>query len=155
VISIVSVSRRTMVAVPSGSSPSPAGDGDEPDGTATMVRLDTDTIEITAELPEPAILLITDAYDKGWRAVMAEKGPQADYSVMPANYILRAVPLAAGRHRFRLEYAPRSLAAGKCISLIGLIVYLSICIGCGWNHMRKGRTNGSGLRGTCSAKPTN
>ena len=117
--------RRTVILE---SEPDPAPAAGKPGGTASIVCSDTDTIEIVAELSDPAILLITDAYDKGWRAVALAGSSQPGYQVHPANYVLRAVPLAAGKHHLRLEYAPRSLAAGKWISLASLLVYLAIGI---------------------------
>jgi len=35
---------------------------------------------------------------------------------MPANYALRAVPLERGKHRLRLEYAPRAFRVGAAVS---------------------------------------
>ena len=69
-------------------------------------------------LEAPAILLNTDAYAPGWRAVPLIKGPQNSYRVMRADYAIRAIPLAAGHHRIRIEYAPPAFIAGRTASLI-------------------------------------
>ncbi|MBI4676656.1 MAG: hypothetical protein HY748_03660 [Elusimicrobia bacterium] len=97
-------------------------------GTATILRSSTDDIEIAADLPEPAILLVTDSYSKGWSARPLDpgpkaQGPQASYQVLPADSTLMAVPLAAGRHRFLLEYAPPMFRLGLIISLVSLTVF--------------------------------
>ena len=93
-------------------------------GEARILGSSTDHLEIQADLPNPALLLITDGYDKGWRAFPLDESAQTEYQVMPANYVLMAVPLGAGRHHFRLEYAPRAFAVGKWISLLSLTAFL-------------------------------
>ncbi|MBI5209642.1 MAG: hypothetical protein HY927_06705 [Elusimicrobia bacterium] len=103
-----------------------AGAGRSPlaaDGTAKVVRSSTDEAEIVADLARPSLLLITDSYSRGWRARPLEAGPQDRYQVLPADFILMAVPLAAGRHRFLLEYAPASLRAGAWLSAVSLAAF--------------------------------
>jgi hypothetical protein len=87
-------------------------------GTARVVTATTDALTIEADLPQPAILLITDAWTPAWRAVALPDSVQNRYDVQPADYVLRAVPLAAGHHHFRVEYAPRAFVLGKWISLV-------------------------------------
>jgi uncharacterized membrane protein YfhO len=43
---------------------------------------------------------------------------------MPANYCLRAIPLAAGHHLLRVEYSPLGFRAGKAVSMMALAVFL-------------------------------
>jgi hypothetical protein len=42
---------------------------------------------------------------------------QWQYDVLPANVALRAIPLGAGAHRIRVEYAPLTYRIGRWISL--------------------------------------
>jgi uncharacterized membrane protein YfhO len=93
----------------------------------TVVDETTDRVTITATLSHPAILLLTDGYSRDWRAVAHAGSAQSVYSVMPADYVLMAVPLTAGRHAFTLEYAPSSYALGKTISGAS-VVALAIAI---------------------------
>jgi hypothetical protein len=93
-------------------------------GTARVVAAATDFLEIQADLSGPAILLITDGYNKDWQAQALGNSVQARYRVMPANYVLMAVPLAAGHHHFRLAYAPRAFAIGAWISVVSLAAFL-------------------------------
>ncbi len=94
-------------------------------GWARVVEDSTDAMTIEAELSAPAILLVTDAYSKSWRA-RALSGSQQDYVVMPANYCLRAIPLEAGRHRVRLEYRPGGFLIGRWVSLVAVGAYLAV-----------------------------
>ncbi len=93
-------------------------------GKVKLLSESTDVLTIAAELDAPAILLITDAYSQGWKASSLINGPQSFYRVMPANYALRAVPLAAGNHRIKLEYRPLSFQIGKYVSTASLILFI-------------------------------
>jgi len=98
------------------------------DGKAKVVDSSTDYLIIEADVPDPAILLITDAYSKGWRAKSLPGSIQKKYRVMPANYILRAIPLSKGHHRIRVEYMPLAFRIGKWVSICAVFVYI-IAIG--------------------------
>lgn len=93
--------------------PDPKGRG----GWARVVKEDSDSLELEAELDSPAILLLADSYAPGWRAEALEGSAQASYRVLPADHALRAIPLGAGRHRLVLRYAPDSWIAGSAVSL--------------------------------------
>jgi hypothetical protein len=86
-----------------------------------VVASSTDHLDIEADLSAPAILLITDAYAKGWSAKALPGSVQQEYRVLPANTVLRAIPLQAGRHLLRTEYSPAGFQAGKWISIIFLM----------------------------------
>jgi hypothetical protein len=93
-------------------------------GRAAVVRQGTDWLEIEAEVASPSVLLVTDAWSPAWRARPLEGSSASDYEVMPANYALRAVPLGAGRHRLRLEYAPASWLAGFAVSALAWMAWI-------------------------------
>ena len=73
----------------------------------------------------PAILLVTDNYAQGWKASGLPGSSQQQYEVMPANYCLRGIPMAAGTHKLLLEYVPPGWLAGKRISGISLLVFFA------------------------------
>ena len=88
------------------------------------MREGTDFLEVEADLPAPSILLVTDAWARGWRAAPLQGSSQDSYELLPANYALRGLALAAGKHRLRLEYAPTALYAGALISALAWTAWL-------------------------------
>jgi uncharacterized membrane protein YfhO len=64
--------------------------------------------------------LITDAYSNGWRARPLEGSAQRAYDVLPANYVLRAIPLSQGHHHILVEYAPIGFRVGRWITAVSL-----------------------------------
>lgn len=96
-------------------------------GTVAVTASDTDWLELEAVLPRPAILFVGDVYSEHWRVRALEPGPQDRYEIMPAYHALRAVALAAGRHRLRMEYRPSGFYVGRWVSLAALAVFLWLC----------------------------
>jgi len=94
-------------------------------GSAKVLHASTDYLAIQAVTPRPAILLITDAYSEGWHARALPGSDQKTYQIMPANYVLRAIPLSAGRHLIRLEYLPAAYRIGKWVSIISLLAFVA------------------------------
>jgi hypothetical protein len=98
-------------------------------GQVRLIASDTDRLDFEVDTPRSAVLLVTDSYSRGWRAVALGPSPQARYVVLPANVALRAVPLAAGHHLLRLEYAPDGFRAGLVISVLALLGWLAAAVG--------------------------
>lgn len=86
---------------------------------------DTDRIEIEATIVRPCILLITDNYSTGWRVRPLGDAPQGRYDIVPADYILRGIPLRPGKHHFLLEYRPAAYVIGKWITIVAVIAWLA------------------------------
>jgi uncharacterized membrane protein YfhO len=93
-------------------------------GTVQLLASSTDSLIIQADVAAPCLLLITDAYSSGWRALALPGGVQQRYQVMPANSCLRAIPLSAGHHLMRVEYSPSGFRVGRVVSLVSLAVFL-------------------------------
>jgi hypothetical protein len=93
-------------------------------GSVRCTQRDTGFSVIEADLSSPAVLLITDAYDRSWRATALPGSAQAQYRLMPGDWAFQAVPLVAGHHRLRIEYRPAAYEVGKWISLTALAGYL-------------------------------
>jgi len=109
--------------------PEPAS-SDNP-GSARVVDSSTDFLTVEADLKQPSILLITDVYTPAWRAVPLPGSVQSHYDLQPANYMLLSIPLAAGHHRLRVEYAPRAFEVGKWISILSAILF---CAALAWRR---------------------
>ena len=90
------------------------------DGKNTHAVLDSasDHLTIKANLATPAILLITDNYSRGWQVRSLSPSFQSQYEIMPANYTLIAIPLAAGEHLLRVEYRSLPFVIGAWVSAI-------------------------------------
>jgi hypothetical protein len=101
--------------------PDPAPPPGPSDGVARVLRSATDELEIEADLASPAILLVTDPWAEGWRVTPLSPGPQQAYRLQPADYVLRAVPLAAGRHHLLIHYEQSGLLPGAVLSLSSLV----------------------------------
>jgi hypothetical protein len=93
-------------------------------GTVTLIDSSANQLTVEADLPHPAILLITDAYSDGWRARPLEGSVQRAYQVLPANYVLRAIPLSQGHHHIQIEYAPIGFRVGSWISIMSLAAFI-------------------------------
>jgi len=95
-------------------------------GTVKLLDSSTDSLDIEADTSAPALLLITDSFSRGWRALALPGSGQDRYEVMPANYCLRVIPLAAGHHRLRVEYSPPGFRIGRVVSIAALALFLPL-----------------------------
>lgn len=96
---------------------------DEIDGSVKLLSSNFNGYQLEVQLEESAILLITDPYVKGWR-VETTTSAQTSYKVVPANYILQAIPLGQGRHNLHVYYYPSTLTVGIVLSIIGMLMVL-------------------------------
>ena len=93
-----------------------------------LLGANTDMWLLEIVCDHPTLLVMTDAYAKGWTATPLPGSVQTNYNVMPANYAMRAIPLAAGTHRMRLEYVQPGLAAGVQTSLLATLLLAVLII---------------------------
>ena len=110
------------------SEPRPAPVPGETPGRARILREGSDFMEIEAELERASVLLVTDAWTPAWRAVPLDAGDTRRYDVMPANYALRAIPLEAGKHHLRLEYAPAAFRIGLIVSALASLAWAAAAL---------------------------
>ncbi len=117
------------------SQPEPAPQLAREKGSVKLLESSSDSLTVEADTASPNLLFITDAYSKNWRALALPDSSQKTYSVMPANYCLQAVPLAAGHHVLRLEYSPPSFRVGRIVSIIAWITFLPLA-GLAWRRSK-------------------
>ncbi len=127
--------RRTVLLE---SAPSPAPEPGAT-GTATVVSSQPDELTIEADTDKPAVLLVTDLYTRDWRVEALPGSAQQSYQLMPADYILRAVPLQAGHHRLRMFYAPGAFREGVAISALAWTVWAGFLV---WRRKQERRQAG-------------
>jgi hypothetical protein len=118
------------------SRPDPAPKPAREKGTVRILESPTDYLTIEADANVPSLLLMTDAYSSGWRALALPGSSQARYQIMPANYCLRAIPLAAGRHLLRIEYSPLGFRIGKVVSIVAWPIFIALAGLAIGNHRR-------------------
>ena len=101
----------------------------EAKGKVRVVASSTDWLEVEADVASPTILLNTDIYTPAWRAVAMQGSVQQQYTLQPANYTLRAVPLSPGHHHLRIEYAPAAFTIGKWVSILSWLLFFAAMVG--------------------------
>jgi hypothetical protein len=100
---------------------------------------------IEADVVRPAVLLITDVWTPSWTARALPGSAQAEYRVQPGNYVLRAIPLVPGHHRFAVEYRPKAFMLGVWVSVFSLLLFCDLWV-LAWVRQRK--------KGTLSCAPS-
>ena len=125
-MSIPGFDPRQTVLLESEPSPRPVAGGTP--GNVHAVETSPDTLAIEADVTVPTLLLVTDLYSRDWRAVPLPGSTQQSYSLLPADYILRAVPLAPGHHHILMEYAPTSFPRGMAVSAVAWAAWLAAAV---------------------------
>jgi hypothetical protein len=103
-------------------------------GGAKLISDQPDELIVETNTDKPALLLVTDPYARDWHVKAFPDSAQQSYHLMPADYILRAVPLAAGHHHLRIVYAPPAVPIGIGISAVAWALWLGLL---GWDWRRE------------------
>ncbi|XHF30430.1 YfhO family protein [Corallococcus exercitus] len=80
-------------------------------------------LTVDVEALAPAVLVVNDAYQPGWRATVDGQ----DVPILPADVAVRAVAVPAGQHRVELRYRTPGLTAGL---LLGGAAWLGLALAC-------------------------
>ncbi|HOJ20013.1 MAG TPA: YfhO family protein, partial [Armatimonadota bacterium] len=79
-------------------------------------------VRIEVEATGGALLILADQFYPGWRATVdGEPAP-----LLAANYVLRAVPVPAGRHTVTMTYRPATFLFGLYLSLAAASLLLAV-----------------------------
>jgi hypothetical protein len=81
-----------------------------------VVRPTMNTLEVTATLAQPGVLVLSESYNPGWH-VTVDGQP---VPLLIANVFMRGVYLEAGTHTVRFWYLPLSFQIGAAVSLASL-----------------------------------
>jgi hypothetical protein len=98
-------------------------------GTARVVSRRADQVVVEASLDVPGVLVLVEAFDPGWRAVVGD----SPAPVLRANVMFRGVRLPQGRHLVRFSYRPREAAAGLGLGTAGLLGLVALA----WRARRR------------------
>ncbi len=84
-----------------------------PTGRVRVLRYSPASLELETESPVSAFLTASEAYYPGWRAFV----DGAPREIALTSVAFRGLDVPAGRHRVRMEFAPRILWWGAAVSL--------------------------------------
>ncbi|MDP2585289.1 MAG: YfhO family protein, partial [Candidatus Levybacteria bacterium] len=86
-------------------------------GDAKIIAYQANSVEISVNSKNDALLMLMDNYDKGWKASVDGKNTP----ILRANYTFRAIKINEGRHIVRFWYDPWSLKLGVYLAIGGII----------------------------------
>jgi len=73
-------------------------------------------------------------YPYGWKAFVDGK----EVEILRANYLLRAIPLSAGKHEIKMIFQPQTIKTGKWISVLAFGLFILISLGVGfWQYKNR------------------
>ena len=91
---------------------------------ATIDSYRLNDVAVTVDTPGPALVRLADLWYPDWIATV--DGRPAP--ILKADYLLRAVPVPAGRHRVEFHYRSKAVRQGLALSIVSLVIVLA-CIG--------------------------
>jgi uncharacterized membrane protein YfhO len=86
-------------------------------------------VRVEAELHQPGLLVLADAYYPGWRAYRQTPRGWEPTTTYRTNRVLRGVWLPAGRQVVEWRYEPDSFRRGVAVSLAGWLGVLGVAGG--------------------------
>ena len=95
-------------------------------GAAVVSSYRLNSVVVDVDTPGPALLRLADAWYPDWTA-------RVDDRVVPmyaADYLLRAVPVPAGKHRVEFRFESKSVATGLTLSIVSLAIAI-VLLGAG------------------------
>jgi len=102
-------------------------------GRATITRYRLNDVAVDVDAPAPALLRLADLWYPDWKATV--DGKPAD--ILRADYLLRAVPVPAGRHRVEFRFESKAVRTGMQLSIASALLALAlIAAGALWARRR-------------------
>ncbi|HET9846567.1 MAG TPA: hypothetical protein VFQ02_12490 [Nitrospira sp.] len=93
---------------------------------ASILEYRPERVEVDVQTQGPAVLVLADAFEPGWKASIAGGG---QLEMFRANGLVRAVLVPAGNNRIVFQYETPLLKVGAGISAVGLVlVALLFCV---------------------------
>jgi len=85
---------------------------------ARVTHLSDERMEVETNSDTPAFLVTSDVFYPGWRATINDVPAR----LFQTNYTFRGLPLPAGKHIVRFEFAPRSFYYGTGLSVASILL---------------------------------
>ena len=92
-------------------------------GRAQITAYEPDRVEVEAEAPGDALLVLGDVYYPGWKASVDGE----DVPIERVDYLLRGVRIGPGTHDVEFRYEPASWRIGWVLSLLALVIVAVLC----------------------------
>jgi len=99
-------------------------DAARPEGAVRWLERRADRQRLETTSARPALLVLADAYDPGWRASVDGAGA----SLLRANVAFRGILVPEGRHVVELVYRPRAVWLGLGVSLSALVTAAALFV---------------------------
>jgi uncharacterized membrane protein YfhO len=93
-----------------------------PTNKVEIVKYSPQRIELRAEAPTPAVLLLNDRYDNNWQVTI----DGAAVKLLRCNFIMRGVQIPAGQHTVLFQFRPS--LKGLKISLAAIGIGVILCV---------------------------
>ncbi len=113
-------------------------------GRADFTSLGPQAARVDVEAPGPGFVLIRIPYARGWHATVDGR----EGRVLPADFVVQAVPVGRGRHSIRLAYDDPSIRYGLAGSGVGLVLLVGSIL----FATRRPQRLGSGSQGPGAAR---
>ena len=107
--------------------------------TATIAAYRLNDVTVDVDTPGPALLRLADLWYPDWAARV--DGRPA--TILRADYLLRAVPVPAGRHRVEFRYESPAMRRGLQLSIVSLVAILGVFAVALVQRRRRGAVSGA------------
>jgi uncharacterized membrane protein YfhO len=81
-----------------------------------------DRVRLLTNAEQPAVLVLADAWDPGWRATV----DGVSEPVLRANVAFLGVAVPAGHHLVELVYRPAAVQGALALSVVGLLALAAL-----------------------------
>jgi hypothetical protein len=89
--------------------------------TCNKITIDVDT-------PVPSLLVLTETFYPGWRAMLNHDNSSSECKIMRTNDVFQSVPVPAGKSTVTFEFQPSNFALGVILFLIAALSTLGLFI---------------------------
>jgi hypothetical protein len=96
------------------------------DERCAITHYDPQRVTIEADLASPGLLVLSDAWFPGWRAVVTAADRSQETPIYRTNRVLRGVWLPAGKQTVEFRYRPQAFVGGAMISVASWIVLAAL-----------------------------